>query len=297
MDNKNQSGDDRPLIKKLVLPLTLFIGGLLIFVILYKFLLGSKIQLPGTETGVGQDAFQAPAEISTSLQIECQASVDKIDKLDSCEEKETEFLSKVGNCTGYSFALEAPKSLDSDGQYSDIVFNVASCYKKIGADKLPKAVALLKKAESDFPAWEVNRGPITCDSKSTLSAYLDAYSADATFTCTKAADLEKVVQQLQSKDLDFLRQMLWSNHIPELGLRDSDVSCPESLKEITNSLVKALSQSSKVSLSNEQRTDSMTTFIEINKGSDLVALLNVATNPDGCLYLDSLLVSNLDGVE
>lgn len=297
MDKKNQSGDNRPLIKKLVLPLTLFIGGLLIFVILYKFLLGSKIQLPGADTGVGQDAFQAPAEISTSLQIECQASVDKIDKLESCEEKETEFLSKAGNCTGYSFALEAPKSLDSDGQYSDIVFNIAACYKKLGADKVSQAVALLKKAESDFPAWQVNMGPITCDSKSTLSAYLDAYSADATFTCTKSADLEKVIQQLQSKDLGFLKSMLWSNHIPELGLRDSDVSCPESLKEITNSLVKALNQSSKVSLSNEQKTDSMTTFIEINKGADLVALLKVATNPDGCLYLDSLLVSNLDGVE
>lgn len=297
MDKNNQSGDNRPLIKKLVLPLTLFIGGLLIFVILYKFLLGSKIQLPGTDSGIGQDAFQAPAEISTSLQIECQASVDKIDKLDSCEEKETEFLAKVGSCSGYSFALEAPKSLDSDGQYSDIVFNVAACFKKLGADKIPQAVALLKKAESDFPAWQVNMGPITCDSKSTLSAYLDAYSADATFTCTKSADLEKVVQQLQSKDLGFLKQMLWSSHVPELGLRDSDVSCPESLKEITNSLVKALNQSSKVSLSNEQKTDSMTTFIEINKGSDLVALLKVATNPDGCLYLDSLLVSNLDGVE
>lgn len=297
MDKNNQSGDNRPLIKKLVLPLTLFIGGLLIFIILYKFLLGSKIQLPGTDVSIGQDAFQAPAEISTSLQIECQASVDKIDKLDSCEEKETEFLAKAGNCAGYSFALEAPKSLDSDGQYSDIVFNVAACYKKLGGDKLPKAVSLLKKAESDFPAWEVNMGPISCDSKSTLSAYLDAYSADATFTCTKSADLEKVVQQLQSKDLGFLKQMLWSNHIPELGLRDSDVSCPESLKEITNSLVKALNQSSKVSLSNEQKTDSMTTFIEINKGTDLVALLKVATNPDGCLYLDSLLVSNLDGVE
>lgn len=297
MDKNNRSGDDRPLIKRLILPLTFFIGGLLIFVILYKFLLGSKIQLPGTDSGIGQDAFQAPAEISTSLQIECQASVDKIDKLDSCEEKESEFLSKVSNCAGYSFALEAPKSLDSDGQYSDIVFNVAACFKKLSADKIPQAVALLKKAESDFPAWEVNMGPITCDSKSTLSAYLDAYSADATFTCTKSADLEKVIQQLQSKDLGFLKQMLWSSHVPELGLRDSDVSCPESLKEITNSLVKALNQSSKVSLSNEQKTDSMTTFIEINKGSDLVALLKVATNPDGCLYLDSLLVSNLDGVE
>lgn len=297
MDNKNQSGDNRPLIKKLVLPLTLFIGGLLIFVILYKFLLGSKIQLPGTDSGMGQDAFQAPAEISTSLQIECQASVDKIDKFESCEEKEAEFLTKVTNCTGYSFALENAKSLDSDGQYSDIVFNVAACYKKLGADKVSQAITLLKKAESDFPAWEVNMGPLTCDSKSTLSAYLDAYSADATFACTKSADLEKVVQQLQNKELGFLKSMLWSNHIPELGLRDSDVSCPESLKEITNSLIKALNQSSKVSLSNEQKTDSMTTFIEINKGSDLVALLKVATNPDGCLYLDSLLVSNLDGVE
>lgn len=297
MDNKNQSGDDRPLIKKLVLPLTLFIGGLLIFIILYKFLLGNKIQLPGTDSGTGQDAFQAPAEISTSLQIECQASVDKIDKLDSCEEQETEFLAKVVNCAGYSFALEAPKSLDSDGQYSDIVFNVASCYKKLGTDKVPQAIALLKKAETDIPAWEVNMGPITCNSKSTLSAYLDAYAADATFTCTRSADLEKVIQQLQSKDLGFLKQMLWSNHVPELGLRDSDVSCPENLKEITNSLAKALSQSTKVSVGSEQKTDTMNTFIEINKGSDLVALLKVATNPDGCLYLDSLLVSNLDGVE
>lgn len=297
MDKKNQSGDNRPLIKKLVLPLTLFVGGLLIFVILYKFLLGSKINLPGTDVTIGQDAFQAPAEISTSLQIECQASVDKIDKLDSCEEQESEFLAKIGNCAGYSFSLEAPKSLDSDGQYADIVFEVAACYKKMGGDKVTQAINLLKKAEAEIPVWEVNMGPITCDSKSTLTAYLDAYAADATFSCTKSADLEKVIQQLQSKDLAFLKQMLWSNHVPELGLRDSDVSCPESLKEITKSLVNALNQSSNVGLSSEEKTDSMNTFIEINKGSDVVALLKVATNPDGCLYLDSLLVTNLDGVE
>lgn len=297
MDKKNQSGDNRPLIKKLVLPLTLFVGGLLIFVILYKFLLGSKINLPGTDVTIGQDAFQAPAEISTSLQIECQASVDKIDKLDSCEEQESEFLAKIGNCAGYSFSLEAPKSLDSDGQYADIVFEVAACYKKMGGDKVTQAINLLKKAEAEIPVWEVNMGPITCDSKSTLTAYLDSYAADATFSCTKSADLEKVIQQLQSKDLAFLKQMLWSNHVPELGLRDSDVSCPESLKEITKSLVNALNQSSNVGLSSEEKTDSMNTFIEINKGSDVVALLKVATNPDGCLYLDSLLVTNLDGVE
>lgn len=298
MDNKNHSGDDRPLIKKLVLPLTLLVGGLLIFMILYKFLLGGKISLPmGSDSAQGQDAFQAPAEISTSLQIECQTSVDKIDKLEDCSEKETEFQSKAASCASYSFALENPKSLDSDGQYSDIVFNIASCYKKVGNDKVPQAIALLKKAQDELPAWEVNFGPISCDSKSTLSAYLDAYSADAAFTCSKAADLEKIVSQLQNKDLSVLSHMVWSHHIPQLGLRDSDISCPETLKEISKSVNKALSQSVKVSVSSEQKTDTATTFIEINKGTDVVAMLKVATNPDGCLYLDSLLVSNLDGVE
>lgn len=298
MDKKNQSSDDRPLIKKLVLPLTFLIGGLLIFMILYKFLLGGKISLPmGSETAQGQDAFQAPAEISTSLQIECQASVDKIDKLEDCTEKETEFQSKVGSCSAYNFALETPKSLDSDGQYSDIVFNIATCYKKSGNDKVSQAIALLKKAQDELPAWEVNFGPISCDSKSTLSAYLDTYAADAAFTCSKAADLEKIVSQLQNKDVSILSSMVWSHHIPQLGLRDSDISCPETLKEITKSLNKAFSQPVKVSVNSEQKTDSATTFIEINKGTDVVAMLKVATNPDGCLYVDSLLVSNLDGVE
>lgn len=298
MDKKNQAGDDRPLIKKLALPLTLLVGGLLIFMILYKFLLGGKINLPvGSDVGQGQDAFQAPAEISTSLQIECQASVEKIDKLIDCDEKETEFQSKAASCASYSFALENPKSLDSDGQYSDIVFNIANCYRKSGAEKMPQATALLKRAQDELPAWEVNFGPISCDSKSTLSAYLDSYTAASAFTCTKSTDLEKIVNQLQNKDLSFLSRMVWVQHVPQLGLRDSDMSCPETLKEITQSLNKALSQSSKVSLSGEQRADATTIFIEINKGTDVVALLKVDTNPDGCLFLDSLLVSNFDGVE
>ena len=298
MDKKNQSSDDRPLIKKLVLPLTLLIGGLLIFMILYKFLLGGKISLPiKNDMAQSQDAFQAPAEISTSLQIECQASVDKLDKLEDCTEKETEFQSKAASCASYNFALETPKSLDSDGQYSDIVFNIATCYKNAGNDKTPQAIAILKKAQDELPAWEVNFGPISCDSKSTLSAYLDAYSAEAAFTCSKAADLEKIVSQLQNKDLSLLSHMVWSHHIPQLGLRDSDISCPETLKEISKSLAKALSQPVKVSVSSEEKTDTATTFIEINKGTDVVAMLKVDTNPDGCLYLDSLLVSNLDGVE
>lgn len=297
MDSEKQQGDTRPMIKKIILPFVFLIVGVVIVLLLYKFLLGSKISLPGSDVANSQDSFQAPAEISTSLQIECQASVDKIDKLISCEEKEAEFLGKVSNCASYSYVLETPKSLGSDGQFSDIVFDVATCYKKMGVEKTAQAIAILKKADAEFPAWEVNLGPITCDSKSTLSAYLDAYAADATFICTRSTDLEKVIAKLQSKDMSFLKQMLWSGHIPELGLRDSDISCPESLNEITNSLIKALNQSTIVSLSNEQKTESTNTFIEINKGSDVVALLKVATNPNGCLYLDSLLVSNLDGVE
>lgn len=294
---QKQPSDERPLIKKLVLPLTLFVGGLIIFMILYKFLLGGKIEIPMGDSPTGQDAFQAPAEISTSLQIECQASVDKIDKLDDCNEKQTEFDAKSASCASYSYALENPKSLDSDGSYSDIVFNIATCFKKAGNDKVPQAIALLKKAQTELPAWEVNFGPISCDSKSTLSAYLDSYSSDSAFTCTKAADLEKVVSQLQVKDLSSISRMFWSQHVPQLGLRDSDISCPETLKEITKSLDKALSQSVKVTVGGEQKPDATTTFIEINKGTDVVALLKVATNPDGCLYIDSLLVSNLDGVE
>lgn len=298
MDKKNQSSDDRPLIKKLVLPLTFLIGGLLIFMILYKFLLDGKINLPmGSEIPQGQDTFQAPAEISTALQIECQTSVDKLDKLNDCTEKETEFQSKVASCASYNFALENPKSLDSDGQYSDIVFNIATCYKKIGNEKMPQAIALLKKAQDELPTWEVNFGPISCSSKSTISAYLDAYTADATFTCSKAPDLEKIVSQLQNKDLSVLSRMVWSHHIPQLGLRESDISCPETLNEISKSLAKALSHPVKVSVSSEDKTDTAITFIEINNGTDVIAMLKIDTNQDGCLYLDSLLVSNLDGVE
>ena len=299
MDNK-QPSDERPLIKKLVLPLTLLVGGLLIVFILYKFLLGGKIDLPiGDSSAQGQDAFQAPAEISTSLQIECQASVDKIDKLNDCGEKQTEFDAKSASCASYNFALENPKSLDSDGTYSDIVFNIAACYKKAGNDKLSQAITLLKKAQADLPEWEVNFGPISCDSKSTLEAYIDAYSADSSFTCSKPSDLEKIVAQLQNKDVSSLSRMIWSQHVPELGLRDSDMSCPDTLKEITKSLNKALTQSQSVKLSEngDQKGDASASFIEINKGADVVALLKVGTNPDGCLYLDSMLVSNFDGVE
>lgn len=297
MDNKNQPSDERPLIKKLILPLSLLLGGLIIVMILYKYLLGGSIELPVAEAPQGQDAFQAPAEISTSLQIECQASVEKIDKLGDCNEKQVEFDLKSASCASYSFALENPKSLDSDGSYSDIVFNIATCYKDSGNDKVPLAIALLKKAQTELPAWEVNFGPISCDSKSTLSAYLDAYAADSSFTCTKASDLEKMVSELQGKNMSSLSRLVWSHHVPQLGLRDSDISCPETLKEITKSLDKALSQAVKVSISSEQKPDATTTFIEINKGTDIVAMLKIATNPEGCLYLDSLLVSNLDGVE
>lgn len=296
MDNQKQAGDDnRPLIKKLVLPLMFFVGGLLIFIVLYKFLLTDK--LPEAIGLEAQDAFQAPAEISTSLQIECQASVEKIDALNSCEEKESEFFAKASSCAGYSFALENPTSINAEGQFSDIAFNIADCYKKVSPDKLVAAVNVLKKAQQELPAWQVNIGPINCESTSALKAYLDSYSMNQSFTCSKSTDLEKIVTQLQSKNLGFLSNMIWSQHIPQLGLRDSDISCPETFKEISSSLIKALNQSVKVSINSEQKTDTMITFIEINSGNDQVALLKMATNPDGCLYLDSLLVSNFDGVE
>jgi hypothetical protein len=295
MDNKNdKSADPRPPIKKLVLPLTFLVGGLLIFVILYKFLLGNKFSLP-TSSEVGQESFQAPAEISTSLQIECQSSVEKIDKMKSCEEKESEFFSKVLNCANYSFVLENPTSLSIEGGYADILFNVASCYK--GAEKVEQALAVLKKGQ-DFPAWQVDRGPVTCESTSMIAAYNELYSRTSNYQCLKSSDLENVVSQLKTGDISVLSQMVSPDHMLYAGIANSDVFCPTTFKVISDSLKKSLSGSSKVSLnSSEQKTENTDTYIEINKDENKGTLLKLVANPDGCLYLDSLLATTVDAVE
>lgn len=290
MDNNNQPSQVSN-IKKLAIPALFLVGGLLIVGVLFKtFIVDSKLLDAKTAAELqAQDAFQAPAEMSTALQIECQASVEKIDKSTNCEEQESEFFTKSGNCLSYSFAIEKPKQLATEGQFGDLIFNIARCYQNQNPPNLAAATQALKKAK-DLPPWEVSMGAVTCDSQATLNAYIDSYSPSSQFSCVKADALNTFVASLQSKDLGFLSTLLWSQHIPQLGLKDSDVFCPENLKNISTSLQKILSQSVTINLSqsDENKTPG-TTYLEFTKGSDQIALLKLATTPEGCLYLHSLL--------
>lgn len=290
MDNKKQSEDQRPLIKKLVLPLTFLLGGLLVFAVLYYFFLSGSLKTTSKPVSESQEAFQAPAEISPSLQIECQSSVEKIDRLSNCQKIEREFLTKMNMCANYTYVLDQAETLPTDGLYSDLVFHAIDCYKKSGADQKMAAQTLLKKVQAELPAWDVSFGPVSCNSDSTFKAYAESLEADQLFKCTSATALETVLSALRSQNIALLNQFLWSKHLPRLGLRDSDVLCPVPIQDILTSLKKNLSPATQIQLNQESKADAQSVFIEINRSNDQLALLRLDVNPEGCLYVHSLLI-------
>ncbi|MFN3453716.1 MAG: hypothetical protein ACK41T_02075 [Pseudobdellovibrio sp.] len=301
MDNNTDKQQNEDLNKKkLILPLAIFVVGAVVVVVLIKlFVLNKSHQNDEMSELVAQDAFQAPAEMSTAVQIECQAAVEKIDRSKECGDKEKEFFSKGSSCLIYDYALENAKTLTPEGQFGDIILDIEKCYRSLNPADLTSVNRILTKALTDFSAWEIDMGPITCNSKTTLEAHLEAVQTHSKFVCHKASELDVIAQKLQQRDVAILGETVWQEHVPHYGMRDSDVYCPETVANINKNITRALNSGVKVSrLAAAEGVESGDVhYLELTRGSDSLAMIKFSANSEGCLYLDALLTSSVDTPE
>ena len=303
--NKDQTDNKVPLWKKLIIPAGVFLIGSIIVILLIalfvpKANLLSKDFFAIGPTDLPQDSFQAPAEISTVVQMECQAALEKINSMNRCDDQASEFVGKAESCMSYDYVLEKPQTLPSEGQFGDAVFVIAACFQKENPTDLSKAVEFLQKAKS-LPDWELTFGTATCDSKSALDAYISSYTSTSVFRCYKPSDESQIIDQINSGNLAVIDELISKQHIPQLGQleTDSEVTCPESNQTIKRVILKALSEKSKI-IQNKTKKNSDSTGIYLDIAKDEKnhrALIKLNIDQNGCLFFDSMLASSLDKPE
>ena len=294
MDNQSNNQKEESLFNKIKIPLIIFVVGLgIVFALLKIFNLTDKAYFNSDATlaeSFNPESFQAPAEISSEIQIECQNSAEKIESLSNCDDQQTEFINHVQTCLNAQFATDS-----TEGKFGDLVFKISSCY--IAKNEKEKALALLKKAQS-YGSWDIYTGPISCDSDVAIAAWTDSLNQENTFSCLPEEELNTLISDLQNQNYSSLNKTLQPSKILQFGLLDSDVSCPDSFKKIKGTLENLYKKNIKADLMTSEDQASTKEpgpdkiYINLSKDAQQMGMMVFSLNTEKCLVFESLLLSN-----
>ncbi len=267
-----------------------FLIGSVAVAILFLFVKRGSV-VPLTAEPATQDSFQGPSELSATVQMNCQESAKKIFQELNCKDKETEYLKNSPNCLNVYYSIDNETNIKMpEGNYGDIALDIADCYAK--SDKT-KATAWLQ-AVNTSQEWDIYMGPITCDSKSTLAAYIESYSTEKDFVCIKKTDFSRLITDLKSKNFKSLMETLGPDEIPQQGIIEADVSCPETQENIQKNLTQILSSPFEIT---EPKMDSGApddVFLEFVRDNNRIINLQFKVKSDGCLHFQSLLAPSTE---
>lgn len=279
MDNEKNS-QSRFGNKKIVISL----GAGLVLLIVIALIIKNSRSFSGSQI-VNQEAFQGPAELSAAVLNACQESAEKIVKSESCENKKNEYLQNVEGCAqAYISVDNQPEAFE--GNYGDFAVSVAQCYQK--SSQTTEARAFLELVAGKI-AWDFYMGPVTCDSQSVLSAYIESFSDKNDFACYKQSDLNKVLSELKNKNFGIVTKMLPPGSIGYQGVLEADVSCPESISSILKNIQKNLTTGFEITEPKMDSDNSDQIFVEFTRGGTRILNLHFKTLSDGCLKFESLL--------
>ena len=294
MDNQSKNQKEENLFKKIKIPLIIFIVGLaLVFALLKVFNLTDKAYFNSDATlaeSLNPESFQAPAEISSEIQIECQNSAEKIESMANCDDQQNEYLSHVQTCLNAQYATDS-----SEGKFGDLIFKITSCY--IADNNKDKALTLLQKAQS-FGSWDIYAGPISCDSDVAIAAWTESLNKENSFACVSKNDLNGLISDLQSQNFSSLNKTLFPAKILQFGLLDADVTCPDSYNKIKSTLESLYKKNIKAELMTaDDQTSAKDTglekvYINLSKDNQQMGLLKFSLNSENCLVFESLLLAN-----
>lgn len=288
--NKDQSQPvDNTLTKRLVVFSVLFIV-LIIAGIYLKQKFGNQINV----SEASQESFQGPAEISSTVQQDCQQIAKEILNEVDCKVKDEKFLANIPSCQSASYSTET-----SEGNFADLTIHISKCYFEKQSDRL-SAVQILDKTQQIVPEWEVFQGPISCPSKPILTALKESYAEGKKFTCMKSADIAQVAAKIQNKEYSLLSEMVKPGDLVQQGFMDSDASCPDTLSTVQEILGKVSKNSLTVKeLVDEKPSEEKVNdrYIEVFNGSKKLLNLHFRVDGDDCLNFVSLLAESGESFE
>ena len=286
MANHSTQGEQKKSISAPQKALIALVVGALAVSVMYYFFRDVSANL--TEPALSQDSFQGPAELSTAVQISCQDSAKKIFEESNCAEKEVEFLKNAANCLNVYYSLDIENdSPGTEGNFGDISLQIARCYSALDKSN-GKAIDFLKKVNAQFD-WDIYMGPISCDSKSTLSAQIESYSKARVLKCLKASDLPDLVAELKNRNFKILETLLATDEIGHQGIIEADVSCPEPFVNIEKNLTRLLATAFEITEPKLEPGAPDDVFIELTRNNIRLLNLQFKVKTDGCLHFQSLL--------
>jgi hypothetical protein len=291
MDNDSQQNKGSITISATQKALIIFILGLLTAAGIYYFFKDSKIV---TDSAVlSQDSFQGPTELSSTIQVTCQESAQKIFELKQCDQKESEFIKNAANCLNVYYFVDTNKgSAGTEGNYGDLSLQVADCYANQG-DSNSKAVNFLKEINEKFD-WDVYMGPISCDSKSTLGAHIESYEENRSFKCLKTSDLSSLVSEIKNRNFKVLTTMMTANDVAHQGIIEADVSCPEPFAQIEKNLLQMTAAPFEVTEPPPDTEGNDDIFIDVTRNNSRLLNLQFKIKTDNCLHFEALLAPSIE---
>jgi hypothetical protein len=248
----------------------------------------SKIKAQKSSTEATQEQFVGAAQISETLQAECQKSAEKIATTKDAEVMIAEYKKNADNCREVYFSLESKNTFRGEGVYPDIAVDIAAQIAKIN---IGKALEILNFAKELSP-WEFSMGPVSCNSKSVMEAYIESYNSASEKICFKASEYkEKLFTELKNRNFSIFMTTQSQGQVASLGTPDSEVGCPEKISTIVKLAQSATSKDLKLEEEKiEGSENNGVSFIYKTATEDKLILQFTPINE--CLELQSVFIPN-----
>lgn len=284
----NEASEEKNSRKKTLL-IAVFSCVALILVGLFAYKTLSKIKNQEVAADASQEQFAGVAQIADSLQAECQKSADKIVTATDPTIMIAEYKKNVESCREVYFSLESKNKFRGEGMYPDIVVDIAAYLARTDKNKALEVLNFAKNLD----AWEFSMGPVVCNSKPVIEAYIESFNSSDEKLCIKSSEYkQKLLPELKARNFSILSKSLSGGRVASLGTPDSEIGCPEKISTITKLAQGATSGDLRLE---EEK-------IEGNENNELSFIFKAAsedklilqfTPVNDCLELQTLIVPNL----
>lgn len=289
MDNQNNQENQQSKGRNIVFAAVATVAVICVGFIGYFTLSKIKGEQVASEV-MSQEQFESSPVISSNIQSECQQSAVKLTQLKKIDELMAEFKMHVENCREVYFSVDGDSKFRKEGMYADLAIDLSHYAYK---DDKAKSIEILNFAKTLKP-WEINLGPVSCDSHDVINAYLESLQLTAEKTCIKASDYKKkLLTEIENKNFNIFRSLISNQDVVWMGQPESDVGCPEKISTIIE-VIKKLTQGS-IQIEDPKTDENNGNDFYISIKSNNTEKVALVFQPEKeCLQLRSVLIPNLE---
>lgn len=248
----------------------------------------SKINNERLAAESSQEQFAGGAQVSGALQSECQRAAESISSGNNIDIMFAEYKKNADNCREAYFSFESKNQFRNEGMFLDLAVDMANFVFKANKSK---ATEILNFAKGLNP-WAFYMGPVTCNSKNVMEAYLESYNLPEEKFCIQVSEYkDKLVSSLKNRDFSIFYKTLSHDRVVTIGALESEVGCPEkisSIVKIAESAARAEANLVEEKIEGNENNDIGFIFKTANEDKLILKFSPI----NNCLQLQSVLIPN-----